>query len=223
MIKNEIKNDDEMMIQKYMNEALKEAEISLNNGETPVGCVFVYSGKDDDNNINNNNHHNSLTTTTLVSSKIIARASNKTNITRNGTRHAEMVAIDDIILNQKLPVTIFRQTDLYVTCEPCIMCAAALSKLGIRKVYFGCHNDRFGGNGSVISVHQCGNDNNNDNNNNNSEDNDVFAGLFKIYYNYQVRSGVMETEAINLFQRFYEQLNPLAPPEKQSKKKLRRK
>lgn len=42
----------------------------------------------------------------------------------------------------------------YVTCEPCIMCAAALGKLNIKKVYFGCSNERFGGTGSVLNVHK---------------------------------------------------------------------
>lgn len=41
----------------------------------------------------------------------------------------------------------------YVTCEPCIMCAAALREVKIKMVVFGCSNDRFGGCGSVLSVH----------------------------------------------------------------------
>lgn len=43
---------------------------------------------------------------------------------------------------------------MYVTCEPCIMCAAALSVIGVRHVYFGCRNDKFGGCGTVLSVEQ---------------------------------------------------------------------
>ena len=48
------------------------------------------------------------------------------------------------------------RAELYVTCEPCIMCAAALSLLQLRRVVFGCANDRFGGCGSVLAVHQQG-------------------------------------------------------------------
>ncbi|XP_020577986.1 tRNA-specific adenosine deaminase 2-like [Phalaenopsis equestris] len=48
----------------------------------------------------------------------------------------------------------FSSCDLYVTCEPCIMCAAALSILGIREVYYGCANDKFGGCGSILSLHE---------------------------------------------------------------------
>jgi MafB19-like deaminase len=47
-----------------------------------------------------------------------------------------------------------RRCELYVTCEPCIMCAAALSLLGIKAVTFGCHNNKFGGTGSILSVHE---------------------------------------------------------------------
>ena len=49
-----------------------------------------------------------------------------------------------------------RRAELYVTCEPCIMCAAALSLVGLRRVVFGCANDRFGGCGSVLAVHERG-------------------------------------------------------------------
>ncbi len=43
--------------------------------------------------------------------------------------------------------------DLFVTCEPCIMCASALSTLRIGRVYFGCYNDKFGGCGSILELH----------------------------------------------------------------------
>ena len=46
--------------------------------------------------------------------------------------------------------------ELYVTCEPCIMCAAALSLLRLRRVVYGCANDKFGGCGSVLALHQAG-------------------------------------------------------------------
>ena len=46
--------------------------------------------------------------------------------------------------------------ELYVTCEPCIMCAGALSLLGVPKVIYGAANDRFGGCGSILSIHEQG-------------------------------------------------------------------
>ena len=68
-----------------------------------------------------------------------------------GTRHAEFQAIDDII--KDYPPSVLRDTDLYVTVEPCIMCASALRQYQIRAVFFGCANDRFGGTGGVLSIH----------------------------------------------------------------------
>ena len=46
----------------------------------------------------------------------------------------------------------FSSTTLYVTVEPCIMCASALRQLGIKEVFYGCANDRFGGCGGVLGV-----------------------------------------------------------------------
>ncbi len=83
------------------------------------------------------------------------------------------------------------QCHLYVTCEPCIMCAAALAQLQIGRVVFGCRNDKFGGCGSILCVHQ-----------------DV----------YPVVEGVLKDEAIQLLQSFYCQENHQAPEEKRKKK-----
>lgn len=68
-----------------------------------------------------------------------------------GTRHAEFLAIAEFL--QVYPKSVLQQTDLYVTVEPCIMCASALRQYRIRKVYFGCANDRFGGTGGVLTIH----------------------------------------------------------------------
>ncbi|KAK4975642.1 tRNA(adenine34) deaminase [Elasticomyces elasticus] len=69
-----------------------------------------------------------------------------------GTRHAEFIALSQIM--SKYPLSVLHETDLYVTVEPCIMCASALRQFGIRSVYFGCANDRFGGAGGVMSINQ---------------------------------------------------------------------
>ena len=147
--------------------------------EIPVGCVFVRRATDE----------------------IIARGYNQTNISRNGTRHAEMVAVEDACVRRGLDDSVFHECDLYVTCEPCIMCAAALAKLKVGKVYFGCANDKFGGNGSVLSVHSD-------------------ERLGGDYRRYEVSPGLMEKEAIKLFQKFYSGENLRAPEEK---RKIRRK
>lgn len=68
-----------------------------------------------------------------------------------GTRHAEFLAIAEML--QTYPKSAIKETDLYVTVEPCIMCTAALRQYGIRSVFFGTHNERFGGVGGVLTVH----------------------------------------------------------------------
>lgn len=62
------------------------------------------------------------------------------------------MAIDAILRDD--PDCDFGDVDLYVTCEPCIMCADAIGIVGIRKVVYGCANDRFGGCGTVLSIHE---------------------------------------------------------------------
>ena len=111
----------------FMREAFKMAEQALTIDETPVGCVFVHDGA------------------------IIGGGYNDTNRSLNGTRHAEFVAMEAIL--KQHPQSILRETDLYVTVEPCIMCAAALRQWQIRAVYFGCANERFGGCGGVLNIH----------------------------------------------------------------------
>lgn len=113
--------------ERYMRAAFDMAEQALASNEVPVGCVFVRKGE------------------------IIARGMNDTNRSLNGTRHAELIAINSILGEHQSSV--LHDTDLYVTVEPCIMCASALRQYRIRAVYFGCSNDRFGGTGGVLSVH----------------------------------------------------------------------
>lgn len=123
------------------------------------------------------------------------------------TRHAEFVGMDEILEKEKeegkLPsFSFFARCELFVTCEPCIMCASALlqmgecineqsrkwnwkkgGKTGIGKVYFGCSNERFGGCGSVLSIHK-----------------DSSKALPN---GYPVVSGIMKEEAISIMKKFY--------------------
>lgn len=137
-----------------------QAEEAMAAKEVPVGCVFVREDK------------------------IIAKARNRTNELRNvspshnptpiqvlnphshtqATRHAELEAIDDILSDPSLNPQddtisgnpyLLKDTTLYVTVEPCIMCASALRQLGIREVYYGCENGKFGGCGSVLGVNEA--------------------------------------------------------------------
>lgn len=153
--------------EQFMLMALAQAEIALHEREVPVGCVFV--------------HHDSST--------VLASGSNKTNVSLNGTLHAEFVAIETILKTH--PSTIFKEVDLYVTVEPCVMCASALRQLGIRKVFFGCGNDRFGGCGSVFAMH---------------------SDHWKTgTATYEVEAGIGRKEAIMLLRRFYLLQNDTAP------------
>ena len=159
----------------FMKGALNEAEKALNEGEVPVGCVIVYQDK------------------------IIGRGHNKTVESRNGTRHAEFEAFDQI-LNSGYDSSVFAECTLYVTVEPCIMCASALLLLKIKEVYCGCMNDKFGGCGSVYNVHS------------HQDDNHSFR-------NYVCHGGLYEQEGIDVLKRFYEQENPLAPKPQKKKRK----
>jgi tRNA-specific adenosine deaminase 2 len=149
--------------QYFMQQAINVAEEALKGGETPVACVLVLDGQ------------------------VVARGMNDTNRSLNGTRHAEFLAISEFM--SKFPMIKLKETDLYVTVEPCIMCASALRQYGIRTVYYGCGNDRFGGNGSVLSVH-------------------TDKSLDPPYKSY---SGIYRKEAIMLLRRFYIQENENAP------------
>eukprot|EP00035_Acanthoeca_spectabilis_P038352 m.52436 g.52436 ORF g.52436 m.52436 type:complete len:186 (-) comp9101_c0_seq1:1557-2114(-) len=115
----------------FMLAAIAQAEEALAVGEVPVGCVYVQDGK------------------------IVAQGRNRTNELRNATKHAEIVAYDEQVqggedLDHQLAV--FCGSTLYVTVEPCVMCAAALRAIGVARVVYGCGNDRFGGCGSVLPI-----------------------------------------------------------------------
>lgn len=152
-----------LLHQSFMQKAIDTAEQALIEGETPVACVLVLDGQ------------------------VVARGMNDTNRSLNGTRHAEFLAISEFLAN--FPITKLAETDLYVTVEPCIMCASALRQYGIRTVYFGCGNERFGGNGSVLSIHSD-------------------ESLDPPYPSY---GGLYRKEAIMLLRRFYIQENGNAP------------
>lgn len=163
-------------------ECLEQAKLALEEKEVAIGCVFYH--------------------TTL--NKIIARGRNSVNATKNATRHAELNCIDDVITFCKAenidPGDIWPQIDVYVTCEPCIMCARILRHLKIGKVIYGCSNERFGGCRSVIDVASS----------------DRIEGPVLNY-----KHGYREDEAINLLRIFYSGENLNAPEEIRKVKRIR--
>jgi len=160
----------------YMSLALEQAQLALTREEVPVGCVIVHND----------------------TGEIIARAFNHTNIDKNATRHCEFVCVDDLLLHSegRYDVSIFASCSLYVTVEPCIMCAAALRLLHINAVYYGCANERFGGCGSIYSIHNSTDD----------------AGS-----SYPCYGGIRAAEAITALKQFYARGNPNAPEHKRSR------
>lgn len=109
-----------------MVEALNIAKEGLKCGEVPVGAIFV------------NNKEN----------KLYAKSHNLTSQTKNATTHCEINCIREIG-----DAEILRNLTVYVTVEPCIMCGYALNLAGVKRVVFGTKNDKFGGNGSILSLH----------------------------------------------------------------------
>ncbi len=112
----------------FMREALRQAQKANEAGEVPVGAVIVRAGK------------------------IIARAHNQVELLKDATAHAEMLALTQA----EAAVGDWRLTecDLYVTKEPCAMCAGALVHTRIRRVIFGCTDPAAGAAGSVMNLLQ---------------------------------------------------------------------
>ncbi|NUS21622.1 MAG: nucleoside deaminase [Mesorhizobium sp.] len=102
----------------FMALALEEAEAAANRGEVPVGAVIV---KD---------------------ATVVAKAGNRTRELADPTAHAEMLAIREAC--QKLASERLTGHDLYVTLEPCAMCAGAISFARLRRLYFGAADEKGG-------------------------------------------------------------------------------
>jgi tRNA(adenine34) deaminase len=110
----------------FMREALRLADKAARAGEVPVGAIVVRADK------------------------IIARAYNQVELLKDATAHAEMLALTQA----EAAVGDWRLTDcdLYVSKEPCAMCAGALVHTRIRRVVFGCADSAAGAAGSVINL-----------------------------------------------------------------------
>ncbi|XP_021114975.1 tRNA-specific adenosine deaminase 2 isoform X2 [Heterocephalus glaber] len=154
---------------KWMEEAMRMAKDALKNTEVPVGCLMVYNnevvgkGRNEVNQTKNAPRQKwcgrawwRKALPPLAIRKQERRGAEDKNPPFQATRHAEMVAIDQVLdwchQNGQSPSSVFEHTVLYVTVEPCIMCAAALRLMKIPLVVYGCQNERFGGCGSVLDV-----------------------------------------------------------------------
>lgn len=111
---------------KYMKEAVKQAKKAYMLEETPIGCVIVYEGK------------------------IIGRGYNRRNTDKNPLAHAELTAIRRA--SRKLGDWRLEGCTMYVTLEPCQMCAGAIVQSRIDRVVVGCMNPKAGCTGSILNL-----------------------------------------------------------------------
>lgn len=158
--------------EKYMKEALKQAKKAYALGEVPIGCVIVHEGK------------------------IIGRGYNRRNTDKNTLAHAEITAINKaskIIGDWRL-----EECTLYVTLEPCQMCAGAIVQARIPEVVMGCMNPKAGCAGSILNI------------------------LEMPEFNHQVSvtRGVLEQECSDMLKLFFTELRIRNKAEKEAKKAM---
>lgn len=110
----------------FMKEALKEARLALEKGEVPVGAVIVKDGK------------------------IISRGHNLKETYKNAIYHAEILAIEEA--SKVLNAWRLNDCEMYVTLEPCPMCAGAIINSRIKKLYIGAMDDTMGACGTALNL-----------------------------------------------------------------------
>ena len=118
--------EQEKIDEKYMREALRQAKKAYRLEETPIGCVIVHEGK------------------------IIGRGYNRRNTDKSPLAHAEITAIKKA--SRKLGDWRLEGCTLYVTLEPCQMCAGAIVQSRVERVVVGCMNPKAGCAGSVLNL-----------------------------------------------------------------------
>ena len=144
--------------EKYMKQALRLAKKAMDSGDVPIGCIIVYDGK------------------------VIARGYNRRNKEKQSLAHAELIAIrkaSKVIGDWRL-----EECKMYVTLEPCQMCAGAIVQARIPEVVIGCMNPKAGCAGSIINL------------------------LDMQEFNHQVKvtRGVLEEECSVLLKNFFKEL-----------------
>ena len=110
----------------YMRQALDLAREAMAAGEVPVGCVVVWEGR------------------------VVGRGRNRREEDKDALAHAELMAIHEA--NRTLGGWRLHKADLYVTLEPCAMCAGAILNARIERVYYGAREEKTGACGSVCNL-----------------------------------------------------------------------
>lgn len=149
------------MEKKYMKEALKEAKKAYEKLEVPVGAVIV---KDN---------------------KIIARAHNLKETKKDTTNHAEILAIQKA--SKKLEAWRLNDCEMYVTLEPCSMCAGAIINSRIKKIYIGALDEKTGAAGSVLNLFED----------------------YKFNHKVEVEKGILKEECENILKSFFKELRKI--------------
>lgn len=144
--------------EKYMKMAIAQAKKAYSLGEVPIGCVIVYNGK------------------------VIGRGYNRRKTDKNTLSHAELTAIKKA--SKAIGDWRLEGCTMYVTLEPCQMCAGACVQARIDKVVIGCMSPKSGCAGSILNI------------------------LQREEFNHQVEitKGVLEEECSNLLTRFFSEL-----------------
>lgn len=127
-INEEYSEEQRKTDEKYMRYAIRQARKAYDVNETPIGCVIVYRGK------------------------IIGRGYNRRNTEKNPLAHAEITAIRKAA--KKLGDWRLEECTMYVTLEPCQMCAGAIVQARVSRVVIGCMNPKAGCAGSVLNLLQ---------------------------------------------------------------------
>ena len=155
--------------EKYMREALKQAKKAYALGEVPIGCVIVHEGK------------------------IIGRGYNRRNTDKNTLSHAEITAIRKA--SKYIGDWRLEECTIYITLDPCQMCAGAIIQARIPEVVMGCMNPKAGCGGSVLNI------------------------LEMPDFNHQalVTRGILEPECSQLLKLFFAELRLRNKAEKQGK------
>ena len=110
----------------YMNYAFREAERAFEEGEIPVGCIIVFQNS------------------------IIAKAHNQIETLKDPTAHAEIIAVTSAA--EYLQSKVLAGCTIYVTLEPCVMCAGAIVLSKLENLFFGAYDFKSGACGSVFNV-----------------------------------------------------------------------
>src|SRR5437016_13992782 len=140
----------------FVREALRHARKAYEAGEVPIGAVVVREGR------------------------IIARAYNQVELLKDATAHAEMLAMTQA--EAALGDWRLNDCDLYVTKEPCAMCAGALVHVRMRRVIFGCADPRGGAAGGIMNLLQ----------------------MPSLNHHCEITSGILMQECAGLLQSFFQ-------------------